>query len=88
MTDPISVEAPLQALARRLGRNGWYARITTPPGVHVVNPEAPALEDQVVAQWHEDGWWFFFGWGDPICPVDDLATAVARIGHVLGLRTG
>jgi hypothetical protein len=88
MTESTHAEESLQALARRLGREGWYARITPTPGVHVVNPEAPALEDQVLARPYADGWWFCFGWGDPICPVDDLATAVIRIGHVLGLRSG
>lgn len=79
-------DASLRALAQRLGRDGWRTRVTATPGVHVINPEAPALEDQVTVRRQADGWWFCFGWGDPICPVADLDTAAARIGHVLGLR--
>ncbi|MEV7965780.1 hypothetical protein AB0O34_07325 [Sphaerisporangium sp. NPDC088356] len=82
----------LEALAMRLGREGWYARLRTPPdgrpSLHVINPEMPALEDQVNVQCHEEQAWFCFSWADRIAPVHDLDSVAARITGVLAVRHG
>lgn len=81
----------LEALAVRLGRGGWYARLGTlpdgRPSLHVINPEMPALEDQVGIQCHADEQtWFCFSWAARIAPAHDLDGAVSRIAHVLAVR--
>jgi hypothetical protein len=81
----------LEALAVRLGRDGWYARLGTladgRPSLHVINPEMPALEDQVGIRSHmDDQPWFCFSWATGIAPVHDLESAASRIARVLAVR--
>ena len=84
-----------QACADRLDQLGpaligyrLTASLVTPagrvPSLRVVNPEAPALAEDVYAGCCEDGsWWFWWSWAERIAPASDLAAAAARIAHVL-----
>jgi hypothetical protein len=60
----------------------------TPPGrvpsLHVVNPGATALAEDVYAGRGQDGlWWFWWSWAERITVGEDLEGAAAMIGHVL-----
>jgi hypothetical protein len=81
--EPDRVRAHLDALARRLGREGWYARITTlpggAPGVHVINPAHAAGGRHVLVEDHPQGLWFRFRAGAFIAPVDELDAAAIHI---------
>jgi hypothetical protein len=80
--------ARLEGLADLLIRRGWRARVMTPPGrvpsLHVVNPLAGALAEDVYAGRGQDGlWWFWWSWAERIALSEDLETAAARIERVL-----
>jgi hypothetical protein len=81
--EPDRVRAHLDALARRLGREGWYARITTlpggAPGVHVINPAHAAGGRHVLVEDHPQGSWYRFRAGAFIAPVDELDRAAIEI---------
>jgi hypothetical protein len=79
----------LNTLARLLERAGLNARVTQPigrpPGLHVQNPELPALEEHVVLDRCDQGrWWLFWAWAERIAPADDLDGAVECIRRVVG----
>ncbi len=80
--------ARLEGLADLLGRRGLRARMMTPPGrvpsLHVVNPVASSLAEDVYAGRGQDGAWrFWWSWAEPIADSDDLEGAAATIAHVL-----
>jgi hypothetical protein len=80
--------ARLEGLAEVLAGRGLRARVVAPPGrvpsVHVVNPQASALAEDVYAGRGQDGrWWFWWSWAEQIAVGDDLEGAAARIGRVL-----
>jgi len=57
------------------------------PSLHVVNPQARALAEDVYAGRGQDGrWWFWWSWAEEIAVSDDLDGAAARIGLVLAAR--
>ena len=71
--------------------HGLRARLVTPPGrvpsLHVVNPDASALAEDVYAGPCQDGqWWFWWSWAERIAAGDDLAGAASRISRVLAAR--
>ncbi len=81
----------LEGLAEVLARHGLRARLTTPacrvPSLHVVNPTAAALAEDIYAGPGQDGvWWFWWSWAERIAVSDDLAAAASRIGRVLAAR--
>jgi hypothetical protein len=83
--------ARLEGLAEVLAGRGLRARVVAPPGrvpsVHVVNPQASALAEDVYAGRAQDGrWWFWWSWAEQIAVGDDLEGAAARIGRVLAAR--
>lgn len=83
--------ARLEGLAEVLARRGLRARVIAPPGrvpsLHVVNPQARALAEDVYAGRGQDGrWWFWWSWAEEIAVSDDLDGAAARIGLVLAAR--
>ena len=78
----------LEDLAEVLARNGLRTRLMTPPGrlpsLHVVNPVATALAEDVYAGRGQDGlWWFWWPWAERIAASEDLEGAAAMIGNVL-----
>ena len=80
--------ARLEGLAEVLAGCGFRARIVAPPGrvpsLHVVNPQASALAEDVYAGRGQDGrWWFWWSWAEQIAVGDDFEGAAARIGRVL-----
>jgi hypothetical protein len=81
----------LEGLAEAVTEHGLKARLVTPPGrmpsLHVVNPHAAALAEDVYAGPGQDGqWWFWWSWAERIASGDDLAGAATRISRVLAAR--
>jgi hypothetical protein len=81
----------LESLAEAVIRHGLKARLVTPPGrlpsLHVVNPHAASLAEDVYAGPGPDGqWWFWWSWAERIALGDDLAGAASRISRVLAAR--
>jgi hypothetical protein len=78
----------LEGLAEELARQGLRARLMTPPGrvpsLHVVNPSASALAEDIYAGRSQDGtWWFWWSWAERIASEEDLDGAAALIKRVL-----
>ncbi len=78
----------LEGLADELGKHGLMTRLMAPPGrvpsLHVVNPVASRLAEDVYVGRSQDGlWWFWWPWAERIAPGDQLATAAALIARVL-----
>ena len=82
--------ARLQGLAEVLSRHGLRTRLVTPPGrvpsLHVVNPSASALAEDVYAGRGQDGlWWFWWSWAERIAAGEDLEGAASMIERVLAV---
>jgi len=80
--------ARLERLAEVLARYGLRARLMTPPGrvpsLHVVNPSAAALAEDVYAGRGQDGlWWFWWSWAERTAASEDLEGAATMIRRVL-----
>jgi hypothetical protein len=80
--------AYLEGLADALAQRGLRTRIMAPqgriPSLHVVNPLASALAEDIYAGRGQDGtWWFWWSWAERIGESDDLDGAAARIARVL-----
>jgi hypothetical protein len=83
--------ARLEGLAVVLGRHGLRAWVITPPGrvpsLHVVNPAASVLAEDVYAGRGQDGrWWFWWSWAEQIAADEDVDGAAAIIGRVLAAQ--
>ncbi len=82
----------LEALAAGLSRLGLTAQLQAPagriPSLHVVNPSASVLAENVFAACGRDGtWWYWWSWAERIAAADDAAFAAARIAQVLAVPT-
>jgi hypothetical protein len=80
--------ARLESLAVALANHGLRARVITPPGqvpsLHVVNPAATVLAEDVYAGRGQDGrWWFWWSWAEQIAADDDREGAATTIARVL-----
>ena len=80
--------ARLEGLAAILADRGLRTRLLTPrgrvPSLHVVNPSASALAEDVYAGRGQDGrWWFWWPWAERIAAGEDLEGAAALIERVL-----
>lgn len=78
----------LEGLAEVLARHGLRTSLMAPPGrvpsLHVVNPAASALAEDVYAGRGQDGtWWFWWSWAERIAVADDIDLAAATIVRVL-----
>src|ERR1700689_5563330 len=73
----------LEELAGELDRRGFQTSLMTPagrvPSLHVVNPAASRLAEDVYVGRSQDGlWWFWWPWAERIAPgheVSEAATA-------------
>lgn len=75
----------LNSLADRLAPHGLRARleqpIGRPPALHVSNPAAPGVAEEIVLK-DESLWW---PWGDRISAATDLDQATASVCRFLGV---
>ncbi len=81
----------LECLAQVLAHHGLRVSLMAPPGsapsLHVVNPEASVLAEDVYAGSGQDGgYWFWWSWAERIAAGEDLEGAAARIKRVLAAR--
>jgi hypothetical protein len=81
----------LEGLAEVLARHGLRASLMAPPervpSLHVVNPEASVLAEDVYTGRGQDGtWWFWWSWAERITSADDFDGAAAMIKRVLAAR--
>ncbi|TNY34507.1 hypothetical protein [Thermomonospora catenispora] len=79
--------AHLERLADALTDRGLQVRLSAPTerpaSLHVINPRATALTENILAENGADGWWYWWSWAERIAAVDDLETAADRIARVL-----
>jgi len=88
---PDACRRQLNGLAEALAHLGLRVSLLDSPGnrpsLHVVNPEASVLAENVYALGGQDGgcsfWW---SWSERIAPGDDLEGAAALIKRVLAAR--
>jgi hypothetical protein len=78
----------LEGLAEVLSSHGLRTRLMAPsgrlPSLHVVNPSASALAEDVYAGLGQDGlWWFWWSWAERIAAGEDLEGAAGLIERVL-----
>lgn len=88
LTQPVSCLTRLEDLAQALARHGMRTRMMTPPGrvpsLHVVNPLAAGLAEDVYAGRTQDGsWWYWWPWAERIAPGDDVTAAASQVARVL-----
>jgi hypothetical protein len=81
----------LEGLAEVLARHGLRVSLMAPPGrvpsLHVVNPAASVLAEDVYTGRGRDGaWWFWWPWAERIASGEDLEGAAALIKQVLAAR--
>jgi hypothetical protein len=81
----------LEGLAGELADLGLRTRMVIPPGrlpsLHVVNPAATALAEDVYVGVGRDGqWWFWWSWAERIAASEDLDGAASQIRRVLAAR--
>jgi hypothetical protein len=81
----------LEELAAVLAAAGLRTRLLAPAGrlprLHVLNPAAPALAEDVYVGPGPDGvWWYWWSWAERVACADDLAGAAELISRVLAAR--
>jgi hypothetical protein len=73
----------LEKLAAELTGRGFETRATFPegrvPSLLVINPQASALTETVVASAD----WFWWSWAEKVAPVADVSEAAGVIARVL-----
>jgi hypothetical protein len=74
-----------------LSHHGLRVSLMAPPGrapsLHVVNPAASVLAEDVYTGRGRDGaWWFWWSWAERIASGEDLEGAAAMIKQVLAER--
>jgi hypothetical protein len=77
----------LEELGEELVKRGLRVRLTLPrgqsPSLHVVNPDAAALTENILAEQGTDGWWYWWSWAERIAPAADASAAADRVARVL-----
>jgi hypothetical protein len=77
----------LERLGDELVGRGLRVRLTVPlgtaPSLHVMNPAASALTENILAERGADGWWYWWSWAERISAADDLNVAAERVAQVL-----
>jgi len=80
----------LEKLGDELVHRGFRVRLNTPlekpASLHVMNPRATVLTEDILAEADADGWWFHWSWAERIAAADDVAAAADRIARVLAVR--
>jgi hypothetical protein len=73
----------LEKLAAELTARGFETRLAVPPGhvpsLSVINPQATALSETVVAG--DD--WYWWSWAERVAPVAEVGEAAGVIARVL-----
>ncbi|ROO83537.1 hypothetical protein EDD29_1040 [Actinocorallia herbida] len=84
--------AYLEKLGDELVGRGLRVRLTVPlgtqPSLHVMNPAASALTENILAEQGADGWWFWWSWAERIAQADDVPAAAERVAQVLSADQG
>ncbi len=79
--------AYLEDLGDELRHRGLAVRLTVPqggpPSLHVVNPRASVLAENILAESTAGAWWFWWSWAERIAPAEDVADAADRVTRVL-----
>ncbi len=88
LTQPQPFVDRLEELACELDRHGLQVSLMTPagriPSLHVANPVAPRLAEDVYVGRSQDGlWWFWWPWAERIAPGGEVAEAATAIAKVL-----
>lgn len=77
----------LEELGDELVKRGLRVRLTVPrgqePRLHVVNPDASALTENILAESDADGWWYRWSWGERLAPAGSVENASDLIKRVL-----
>lgn len=78
----------LQGLAQELSGRGLQTKMVSPigrvPSLHVVNPRAFRMAEDVYVGRSQDGlWWFWWPWAERIAAANNLAEAADLIAKVL-----
>ncbi|WP_067820416.1 hypothetical protein [Actinomadura kijaniata] len=80
----------LEELGDELAKRGLRVRLTLPrlqePSLHVMNPDASVLTENILAEEGADGWWYWWSWAERIAPARDVALAADRVARVLAAR--
>ena len=86
----VSAERQISYLERLRGEledRGLSARLTSTPGrpprLHVLNPSASALTEDIEVQFALDGWWFLWSWAERVCSAEDITGAADVVERVL-----
>lgn len=83
----------LRELRGALDQAGFETTIDQPHGaapyLRATNRHAPVLSETIHCDHHVvdgDAYWFFYSWGQPICPAMDKTLAARQISRVIGNR--
>ncbi|MQY02874.1 hypothetical protein [Actinomadura macrotermitis] len=80
----------LEELGAELARRGMRVRVTQPrgqaPSLHVTNPDASALAENILAEEGADGWWYWWSWAERVAPAADVAGAADLVVRVLAVH--
>ncbi|REE99106.1 hypothetical protein DFJ69_4612 [Thermomonospora umbrina] len=70
-----------------MAAHGFRTRVVQPldkpPYVRVVNMECGELAEDISVGQHNGEAFYRYSWGQPICPVRHMSSAVERVSHVL-----
>ncbi|TDC78186.1 hypothetical protein [Actinomadura sp. 7K507] len=79
----------LERLTDELRSRGWTVEVAAHadrrPSALVANPAMRALNENVIAarERSDDGWSYFYGWGERIAPCADPSAAATALARVL-----
>jgi hypothetical protein len=83
----------LRELRGVLDQAGFETTLDHPHGaapyLRATNRHAPVMSETIHCEHHivdGDAYWFFYSWGQPICPAVDKTLAAREIGRVIGNR--
>jgi hypothetical protein len=79
--------AHLERLGEELSERGFVVRMSQPrggpPSLHVVNPNASALAENILADDGDDGWWYMWSWAERIAAAEQVGKVAERVARVL-----